>query len=218
MNNKEKIARRAAKFLKDGELVNLGIGIPTLVGNYVDPNTEVTLQSENGFIGLGPAPEPGKEEKDVVNAGGHPVTMVTGGCCFDSNMSFALIRGGHVTTTMLGAFEVDQEGSIANWMIPGKKVPGMGGAMDLLVGAKTVIITMEHTTKDGEPRILKKCTLPLTAKNVVDYIVTELCVLHFTDEGLVLEEVADGVTVEEVISKTAAELIVPEHVRTADPL
>ncbi|MBQ6900065.1 MAG: CoA transferase subunit B [Firmicutes bacterium] len=213
MDNKEKIARRAARFLKDGELVNLGIGIPTLVGNFVDENTEVLLQSENGFIGLGPAPEPGKEEKDVVNAGGHPVTMVTGGSCFDSNMSFALIRGGHVSTTMLGAFEVDQEGSIANWMIPGKKVPGMGGAMDLLVGAKTVIITMEHTTKNGEPRILKKCTLPLTAKNVVDYVVTELCVIHFTDEGLVLEEVAEGVTVEEVIAKTEAELIIPEEVK-----
>ena len=213
MDNKEKIARRAARFLKDGELVNLGIGIPTLVGNYVDPDTEVLLQSENGFIGLGPAPEPGKEEKDVVNAGGHPVTMVTGGSCFDSNMSFALIRGGHVSTTMLGAFEVDQDGSIANWMIPGKKVPGMGGAMDLLVGAKTVIITMEHTTKNGEPRILKKCTLPLTAKNVVDYVVTELCVIHFTDEGLVLEEVAEGVTVEEVIAKTEAELIIPEEVK-----
>lgn len=213
MDNKEKIARRAAKFLKDGELVNLGIGIPTLVGNFVDKDTEVLLQSENGFIGLGPAPEPGKEEKDVVNAGGHPVTMVTGGACFDSNMSFALIRGGHVTTTMLGAFEVDEEGNIANWMIPGKKVPGMGGAMDLLVGAKTVIITMEHTTKDGEPRILKKCTLPLTAKNVVDYVVTELCVLHFTDEGLVLEEVAEGVTVEEVVAKTEAKLIIPEEVK-----
>lgn len=213
MDNKEKIARRAAKFLKDGELVNLGIGIPTLVGNFVDPDTEVLLQSENGFIGLGPAPEPGKEEKDVVNAGGHPVTMVTGGVCFDSNMSFALIRGGHVTTTMLGAFEVDEEGNIANWMIPGKKVPGMGGAMDLLVGAKTVIITMEHTTKDGEPRILKRCTLPLTAKNVVDYVVTELCVLHFTDEGLVLEEVAEGVTVEEVVAKTEAKLIIPEEVK-----
>ena len=212
MNNKEKIARRAARFLKDGELVNLGIGIQTLVGNYVDPDTEVTLQSENGFIGLGPVPEPGKEQKDVVNAGGHPVTILTGGSCFDSTMSFALIRGGHVTTTMLGAFEVDQEGSIANWMIPGKKIPGMGGAMDLLVGAKTVIITMEHTTKDGEPRILKKCTLPLTAKNVVDYIVTELCVLHFTEEGLVLEEVAEGVTVEEIIAKTEAELIIPENV------
>jgi len=213
VDNKEKIARRASRFLKDGELVNLGIGIPTLVGNFVDENTEVLLQSENGFIGLGPAPEPGKEEKDVVNAGGHPVTMVTGGSCFDSNMSFALIRGGHVSTTMLGAFEVDQDGSIANWMIPGKKVPGMGGAMDLLVGAKTVIITMEHTTKNGEPRILKKCTLPLTAKNVVDYVVTELCVIHFTDEGLVLEEVAEGVTVEEVIAKTEAELIIPEEVK-----
>ena len=215
MNNKEKIARRAAKFLKDGELVNLGIGIPTLVGNYVDPETEVFLQSENGFIGLGPAPEPGKEQKDVVNAGGHPVTILTGGSCFDSNMSFALIRGGHVSTTMLGAFEVDQEGSIANWMIPGKKVPGMGGAMDLLVGAKTVIITMEHTTKDGEPRILKKCSLPLTAKGVVDYVVTELCVLHFTDEGLVLEELAEGVTVEEVVAKTEAQLIIPDNIRSA---
>lgn len=213
MDNKEKIARRAAKFLKDGELVNLGIGIPTLVGNYVDENTEVILQSENGFIGLGPMPEPGKEEKDVVNAGGHPVTILTGGSCFDSAMSFALIRGGHVSTTILGAFEVDQEGSIANWMVPGKKVPGMGGAMDLLVGAEKVIITMEHTTKDGEPRILKKCRLPLTAKNVVDYVVTELCVLHFTDKGLVLEELAEGVTVDEVVARTEADLIIPEEIK-----
>ena len=213
MDNKEKIARRAAKFLKDGELVNLGIGIPTLVGNYVDENTEVILQSENGFIGLGPMPEPGKEEKDVVNAGGHPVTILTGGSCFDSAMSFALIRGGHVSTTILGAFEVDQEASIANWMVPGKKVPGMGGAMDLLVGAEKVIITMEHTTKDGEPRILKKCRLPLTAKNVVDYVVTELCVLHFTEKGLVLEELAEGVTVDEVVAKTEADLIIPEEIK-----
>lgn len=213
MDNKEKIARRAAKFLKDGELVNLGIGIPTLVGNYVDENTEVILQSENGFIGLGPMPEPGKEEKDVVNAGGHPVTILTGGSCFDSAMSFALIRGGHVGTTILGAFEVDQEASIANWMVPGKKVPGMGGAMDLLVGAEKVIITMEHTTKDGKPRILKKCSLPLTAKNVVDYVVTELCVLHFTDKGLVLEELAEGVTVDEVVVRTEADLIIPEEIK-----
>ncbi len=213
MDNKEKIARRAAKFLKDGELVNLGIGIPTLVGNYVDENTEVILQSENGFIGLGPMPEPGKEEKDVVNAGGHPVTILTGGSCFDSAMSFALIRGGHVGTTILGAFEVDQEASIANWMVPGKKVPGMGGAMDLLVGAEKVIITMEHTTKDGKPRILKKCSLPLTAKNVVDYVVTELCVLHFTDKGLVLEELAESVTVDEVVVRTEADLIIPEEIK-----
>ena len=213
MDNKEKIARRAAKFLKDGELVNLGIGIPTLVGNYVDENTEVILQSENGFIGLGPMPEPGKEEKDVVNAGGHPVTILTGGSCFDSAMSFAIIRGGHVGTTILGAFEVDQEASIANWMVPGKKVPGMGGAMDLLVGAEKVIITMEHTTKDGKPRILKKCSLPLTAKNVVDYVVTELCVLHFTDKGLVLEELAESVTVDEVVVRTEADLIIPEEIK-----
>ena len=216
MDNKEKIARRAAKFLKDGDLVNLGIGIPTLVGNYVDPDVDVTLQSENGFIGLGPMPEPGKEEKDVVNAGGHPVTILTGGSCFDSCMSFALIRGGHVSSTILGAFEVDQEGSIANWMVPGKKVPGMGGAMDLLVGAKNVIITMEHTTKDGRPRILKKCSLPLTAMHVVDYIVTELCVLHFTEEGLVLEELAEGVTLREVLEKTEAELIIPREIGSAE--
>ena len=192
MDNKEKIARRAAKFLKDGDLVNLGIGIPTLVGNYVDPDVEVTLQSENGFIGLGPMPEHGKEEKDVVNAGGHPVTILTGGSCFDSCMSFALIRGGHVSSTILGA------------------------AMDLLVGAKNVIITMEHTTKDGRPRILKKCSLPLTAMHVVDYIVTELCVLHFTEEGLVLEELAEGVTLREVLEKTEAELIIPREIGSAE--
>ena len=151
-----------------------------------------------------------------MNAGGHPVTILTGGSCFDSCMSFALIRGGHVSSTILGAFEVDQEGSIANWMVPGKKVPGMGGAMDLLVGAKNVIITMEHTTKDGRPRILKKCSLPLTAMHVVDYIVTELCVLHFTEEGLVLEELAEGVTLREVLEKTEAELIIPREIGSAE--
>ncbi|MEA4813814.1 MAG: 3-oxoacid CoA-transferase subunit B [Oscillospiraceae bacterium] len=209
MDGRELIVSRAARFFHDGDLVNLGIGMPTKIANYIPDGVDVMLQSENGFIGLGPAPEKGKEEKDVVNAGGMPVSIVPGGMCFDSCMSFGLIRGGHVDATVLGSLEVDQEGNIANWMVPGKMVPGMGGAMDLVAGAKLVIITMEHCTKSGEPKILKKCTLPLTAASEADYIVTELCVLHRTETGLVLEELAPGVTAEEVIAKTEADIIIP---------
>lgn len=214
MNARELIVRRAAKFLNDGDMVNLGIGMPTLVANYLDEGVEIILQSENGFLGLGPSPEPGMEDKDVVNAGGQPSSILPGGACFDSCMSFGLIRGGHVSCSILGALEVDQEGSLANWIVPGKRVPGMGGAMDLVAGAKKVIVTMEHTTKTGEPKILKKCTLPLTAVKEVDYIVTELCVLEVTEDGLVLKELAPGVTVEDVVGKTDAELIIPEEIGT----
>ena len=212
MEGRELIVTRAARFFRDGDLVNLGIGMPTEVAEHLPPGINIQLQSENGFIGLGPAPSPENCDKDVVNAGGKPVSILPGGACFDSNTSFGLIRGGHVNATVLGALEVDQEGNLANWMIPGKKVPGMGGAMDLVAGARLVIITMEHCAKGGEPKILKKCRLPLTAAGEVDYVVTELCVLHHTARGLVLEELAPGVTVEEVRSKTEAELVIPDKI------
>lgn len=210
MQGRELIVSRAARFFNDGDLVNLGIGMPTEVANHLPEGVEIQLQSENGFVGLAPAGE--VHDKDVVNAGGQPVSILPGGCTFDSCMSFGLIRGGHVAATVLGALEVDQEGNLANWIIPGKKVPGMGGGMDLVAGANMVIVTMEHCTKSGESKILKKCSLPLTAAHEVDYIVTELCVLHYNGEGLVLEELAPGVTVEEVIAKTDAELIIPETI------
>lgn len=216
MDARERIVTRAARFFQDGDMVNLGIGMPTEVANHLPDNVEIVLQSENGFVGLGPTPAPGQTDPDVVNAGGKPVTILPGGVCFDSCMSFGLIRGGHVNATVLGALEVDQQGNLANWMIPGKKVPGMGGAMDLVVGAQKVIITMEHCSKDGRPKILKKCSLPLTAVGVIDYIVTELCVLHYNGAGLVLEELAPGVTVKEVLSKTEAGLIIPEHIGRMD--
>ncbi len=211
---RERIVKRVAKFFKDGDLVNLGIGMPTLVANYIPDEINVMLQSENGFIGIGPNPKPGEEDKDIVNAGGMPVTILDNGACFDSAMSFALIRGGHVDATVLGALEIDEKGNLANWIVPGKMVPGMGGAMDLVVGAKMVIIAMEHTTKDGSPKILKECTLPLTAVNVVDYIVTELGVMEMTDKGIVLKELAEGVTVEDIQAKTEAKLIIPEQIGT----
>ena len=211
MEGRELIVRRAAKFFRDGDLVNLGIGMPTQVANYLPEGVEIQLQSENGFIGIGPTPTEDAWDHDVVNAGGQPASILAGGCTFDSCMSFGLIRGGHVNATVLGALEVDQEGNLANWIIPGKKVPGMGGGMDLVAGANQVIVTMEHCTKSGAPKILKHCSLPLTAAHEVDYIVTELCVLHYNGQGLVLEELAPGVTVEEVRAKTEAELIIPDE-------
>ena len=213
MQGRELIVSRAAKFFRDGDLVNLGIGMPTQVANYLPDGVEIQLQSENGFIGIGPAPDGDSWDGDVVNAGGQPASILPGGCTFDSCMSFGLIRGGHVNATVLGALEVDQEGNLANWIIPGKKVPGMGGGMDLVAGANQVIVTMEHCTKTGDPKILKHCTLPLTAAHEVDYIITELCVLHYNGDGLVLEELAPGVTVEDVLSKTEAELLIPEEIR-----
>jgi len=206
------IARRVAQEFKDGDVVNLGIGMPTLVANFIDEGKEVILQSENGFLGVGPAPEQGQEDKDVVNAGGQPVSILTGGSCFDSAFSFGIIRGGHLDATVLGALEVDQEGNLANWMIPGKLVPGMGGAMDLVVGAKKVIIATEHCNKKGDSKILKKCRLPLTAAREVDLIVTELAVMEVTEEGLVLKEVAEHSSIEEVKEKTEADLIIPDNV------
>ena len=212
MDKREFIARRAAKFFSDGDLVNLGIGLPTQVANYVPEDVDVWIDSENGVIGLNGAPAEGQEDLDLVDASGAPSTLREGGCCFDSFTSFGLIRGGHVAFTILGAYEVDQEGNLANWTVPGKTTAGMGGAMDLVSGAKQVLVTMEHCDKQGNPKILKKCTLPLTAAHEVDYIITELCVLHVTPEGLVLEELAPDVTVEEVQAKTSAELVIPEHI------
>lgn len=208
---REIIAKRVAKELKDGDVVNLGIGLPTLVANYIPEGVDIILQSENGFVGMGPAPEAGKEEKDLVNAGGLNVTLMPGAAFFDSATSFAIIRGGHVAATVLGALQVDQKGNLANWMIPGKLVPGMGGAMDLVVGAKKVIVAMEHTAK-GKAKILRECTLPLTAVAEVDLIITEMGVIEVRQEGLVLTEINPAFTVEEVKAATEAELMI------ADPL
>lgn len=209
---KEIIAKRVAEELKDGQLVNLGIGLPTLVANYIPEGMHITFQSENGMVGMGPAAAVGDEDLDITNAGGQYVTILPHGAFFDSATSFALIRGGHVDATVLGALEVDEEGNLANWIIPGKMVPGMGGAMDLVTGAKRVIVAMQHTGK-GEPKILKKCRLPLTAKAEVDLIVTELCVIEVTKEGLVLREIHKDTTIDEVISLTEAALIIPEEVK-----
>lgn len=212
---KQIIAKRIGKELKDGQLVNLGIGLPTLVTNYIPEGVHVTLQSENGMVGMGATPAKGEENKDVVNAGGQFTTILPGGAYFDTATSFTLIRGGHVDVTVLGALEVDQEGNLANWIVPGKMVPGMGGAMDLVVGAKQVIIAMRHTAK-GTPKILKKCTLPLTAKGQVNLIVTELGVMEITDKGLVLIEIHKDTTVEEVKSLTEAELIISKNLKIMD--
>lgn len=215
MDIKTLIAKRIARELKDGDVVNLGIGIPTLVAEHLPPGVRVILQSENGFLGLAPA-KAGEIDPDLVNAGGKPVSIVTGGSVFDSAMSFAIIRGGHVAATVLGALEVDQAGNLANWMVPGKLVPGMGGAMDLVVGAKRVIVAMEHTAKDGAPKILKQCTLPLTAKGEVDMIVTNLAVFTVTRDGLVLKETAPGVSIEMVRSATEADFIVADDLKTME--
>jgi acetate CoA/acetoacetate CoA-transferase beta subunit len=212
---REVIIKRVAKELKDGDLVNLGIGMPTLVANYIPEGIDILLQSENGYVGLGPTPEPGNEDPDIVNAGGQPSSVVPGGAFFDSAMSFTIIRGGHLDVTVLGALQVDQEGNLANWMIPGKMVPGMGGAMDLVAGAKKVIIAMEHTAK-GEPKILKKCNLPLTAMGEVDLIVTDMGVIEVTPAGLLLTEIAPETTVEEVINATEAELKISENLKVMD--
>ncbi|MFZ5968750.1 MAG: 3-oxoacid CoA-transferase subunit B [Bacillota bacterium] len=209
------IAKRVSKELKDGDVVNLGIGLPTLVANYIPEGVDIILQSENGFVGIGPIPEAGKEDKYIVNAGGQFVTIKNGGAFFDSAVSFGIIRGGHVNATILGALQVDQEGNLANWKIPGKMVPGMGGAMDLVVGAKKVIVAMEHTAK-GDPKILKKCTLPLTASKEVDLIITEMGVMEVTADGIVLKEINPEFTVEEVKAATGAELIIDKDLKTME--
>ena len=204
---RETIARRAALELKDGDVVNLGIGLPTMIPSFLPEGVHVMLQSENGMIGMGPTPEEGKEEAIWTNAGGGYITAVPGAATFDSATSFALIRGGHVDVSILGALQVDEKGDLANWMIPGKKTPGMGGAMDMLMGAGKVIMAMEHTAK-GNPKILKKCTLPLTAKGQVNMIVTEMGVMEITPGGIVLKEIHPEFTVEQVQAATEATLIV----------
>ncbi|WP_250674522.1 3-oxoacid CoA-transferase subunit B [Paraclostridium ghonii] len=209
MNPKEIIARRVAKEFEDGQLINLGIGLPTLTTNYIEDGISVTLQSENGMVGMGKVAEEDEIDLDIINAGGQYVTINDDGVFFDTAMSFGLIRGGHVDITVLGALEVDQNGNLANWIVPGKMVPGMGGAMDLVVGAKKVIVAMLHTAK-GKSKILKNCTLPLTAKNVVDMIVTELAVMKVTEKGLLVTEISEGVTVEELREMTEADLIISD--------
>ncbi len=215
MNAKERIARRIGREFRSGHVVNLGIGLPTLVPRYLPAGIDITLQSENGFLGLGPLvgePRPG-----VVNAGGQPCGLISGAAFFDSATSFALIRGGHVDITVLGGLQVDEEGSLANWMVPGKMVPGMGGAMDLVTGAKKVIVAMEHCTRDGEPRLVERCSLPLTAKARVSMVVTELAVFTISHGEFVLQELAPDVTVDELRRKTGARFLVSPDLRAMPP-
>jgi acetate CoA/acetoacetate CoA-transferase beta subunit len=211
MNAQTIIAKRIAQELHSGMLVNLGIGIPTLVSNYLPAGISVFFQSENGLIGAGPMPEDGLVQPRLTDAGGRPVSALPGACAFDSAMSFGLIRGGHIDMTVLGALQVDEGGHLANWMIPGKMVPGMGGAMDLVCGAKRVVVAMQHSAK-GKSKIIKKCTLPLTSVRTVDLVVTELAVISFAGGRATLVETAPGVSVQQVVAATEATLVVPQQV------
>jgi acetate CoA/acetoacetate CoA-transferase beta subunit len=211
MDDKVLIAKRVALELKEGDLVNLGIGLPTLVAKYLPAGMEVYFQAENGFVGTSPLPEQGMEDEFLTDAGGNPVGAIPGAVSLDSSLSFGLIRGGHLDVTVLGGLEVDEQGHLANWIVPGKLIPGMGGAMDLVTGAKRVIVAMTHTAK-GAPKIVKKCSLPLTSVRRVSLIVTELAVIEPTAEGLVLREVAPGLTAKQVVDATGAKLIIPERV------
>jgi 3-oxoacid CoA-transferase subunit B len=210
---RERIARRAEKEIQDGFYVNLGIGMPTLVANYITENKQVVLQSENGLLGIGPYPTEEELDADLINAGKETVTAIPGSSYFNSAESFAMIRGGHINIAILGGMEVAENGDLANWMIPGKMIKGMGGAMDLVHGAQRIIVIMEHVNKSGESKILKNCTLPLTGKGVVNRIITDRAVMDVTNEGLLLREVANGFTVEDILSSTAAELTVAEDVK-----